>query len=156
MNDSAFLILFIAFTAFMGIVPFLFRRFGIPMVISLLVVGMAIGPTGLDLVGFGSKALSFLGTKPATTAEHFNSLVNSLGSLGLVFLMALAGMEAALLLRTEPPWENKPTKERIRSNHHEPGLTTHHRTQAGTRTSHPRTHDANRPGPARPPGHLEA
>lgn len=94
MNDSAFLILFIAFTAFMGIVPFLFRRFGIPMVISLLVVGMAIGPTGLDLVGFGSKALSFLGTKPATTAEHFNSLVNSLGSLGLVFLMALAGMEA--------------------------------------------------------------
>ncbi|MBR2425660.1 MAG: cation:proton antiporter [Lentisphaeria bacterium] len=94
MNDSAFLVLFIAFTAFMGVIPFLFRRFGIPMVISLLVVGMAIGPTGLDLVGFGSRALKFLGSNPATTAEHFNSLVNSLGSLGLVFLMALAGMEA--------------------------------------------------------------
>ena len=39
MNDSAFLILFIAFTAMMSIIPFLLRRFRIPMVISLLVIG---------------------------------------------------------------------------------------------------------------------
>ena len=94
MNDSAFLILFIAFTAMMSIIPFLLRRFKIPMVISLLVAGMIIGPTGLNLVSTLSEPLAFLGTPPAETVSHFNSLVNSLGALGLMFLMALAGMEA--------------------------------------------------------------
>ena len=94
MNDSAFLILFIAFTAMMSIVPFLLRRFKIPAVISLLVTGMLIGPTGLNLVSVLSEPLSFLGTPAANTASHFNSLVNSLGALGLMLLMALAGMEA--------------------------------------------------------------
>ncbi len=94
MNDSAFLILFIAFTAMMSIVPFLLRRFKIPAVISLLVTGMLIGPTGLNLVSVLSEPISFLGTPAANTASHFNSLVTSLGALGLVLLMALAGMEA--------------------------------------------------------------
>ena len=94
MNDSAFLILFIAFTAMMSIIPFFLRRFKIPMVISLLVAGMIIGPTGLNLVSTLSAPLAFLGTPPAETVSHFNSLVNSLGALGLMFLMALAGMEA--------------------------------------------------------------
>ena len=94
MNDSAFLILFIAFTAMMSIIPFLLRRFKIPMVISLLVAGMLIGPTGLNLVSVLSEPLAFLGTPAAKTASHFNSLVNSLGALGLMLLMALAGMEA--------------------------------------------------------------
>ncbi|MBR7138607.1 MAG: cation:proton antiporter [Lentisphaeria bacterium] len=94
MNDSAFLILFIAFTAMMSIIPFLLRRFKIPAVISLLVAGMIIGPTGLNLVTTLSEPLKFLGTPPPETVSHFNSLVNSLGALGLMFLMALAGMEA--------------------------------------------------------------
>ena len=94
MNDSAFLILFIAFMATISIIPFLLRRFHIPMVISLLVAGMLIGPTGLNLIEVLSKPLAFLGTPPAATVSHFNSLINSLGSLGLMFLMALAGMEA--------------------------------------------------------------
>ncbi len=94
MSDSAFLIMFIAFTAMMGLIPFLFRRYGIPMVISLLVVGMMIGPTGFDLIGYFSCSLEFLGASAEETATHFTTLVNSLGSLGLVFLMALAGMEA--------------------------------------------------------------
>ena len=94
MNDSAFLILFIAFTAMMSIIPFLLRRFKIPMVISLLVAGMLIGPTGLNLVSVLSEPLAFLGTPAVKTASHFNSLVNSLGALGLMLLMALAGMEA--------------------------------------------------------------
>ena len=94
MSDSAFLILFLAFTAMMAVVPFVFRRFGIPMVISLLIVGMLIGPTGLDVIGFFSRSLRFLGSDPAATAGSFTSLVNSLGALGLVFLMTLAGMEA--------------------------------------------------------------
>ena len=102
MNDNAFLLLFIAFIALMGLVPFLLRRFGIPSVISLLLVGILVGKTGLgiNLVERMSGWLSFLGVPgseaqtAANTAAHFNSLVNSLGSLGLMFLMALAGMEA--------------------------------------------------------------
>ena len=94
MNDSAFLILFIAFTAMMSVIPFLLRRFKIPAVISLLVAGMLMGPTGLNLVSAISEPLAFLGTPPAQTVSHFNSLVESLGALGLMFLMALAGMEA--------------------------------------------------------------
>ena len=94
MNDSAFLILFIAFTAMMSVIPFFLRYFKIPMVISLLVAGMLLGPTGLNLVSVLSEPLAFLGTPPAETVSHFNSLVNSLGALGLMFLMALAGMEA--------------------------------------------------------------
>lgn len=103
MSNSSFLILFIAFIAFMGVVPFFMRRLGVPSVISLLIVGMLIGPTGvgIDLIGLISKSLSFLrdpsvnaSVYAAQTASHFSSLVDSLGSLGLMFLMALAGMEA--------------------------------------------------------------
>ena len=66
MSDSAFLILFLALTATMACVPFLLKRIGIPPVISLLVVGMLIGDTGIgfNLVPKLSKALSFL--NPAT------------------------------------------------------------------------------------------
>ena len=102
MNDNAFLLLFIAFIALMGVVPFLLRRFGIPSVISLLLVGILVGPTGIgfDLIKYMSGWLSFLGVPgaeaqtAANTAAHFTTLVDSLGSLGLMFLMALAGMEA--------------------------------------------------------------
>ena len=103
MSNSSFLILFIAFIAFMGLVPFLFRRLGIPSVISLLIVGMLIGPTGVgfDLTAILSQSLTFLrnpstdaAVYAANTASHFSALVDSLGSLGLMFLMALAGMEA--------------------------------------------------------------
>lgn len=97
MSESAFLILFLAVIACMGIVPFLLRRFHIPAVISLLLVGILIGPTGagIDLVGMLSRALS--PTVPdvaANTQRHFMSFIDSLGALGLMLLMALAGMEA--------------------------------------------------------------
>ena len=102
MSDGAFLILFFAFTGMMGLVPLVLRKFHIPTVISLLIVGMLIGPTGIgiDLVGIISRALSFLGTPgqevqtAVQTQESFNVVINSLGSLGLMLLMALAGMEA--------------------------------------------------------------
>ncbi|MBR7120181.1 MAG: cation:proton antiporter [Lentisphaeria bacterium] len=102
MNDNAFLLLFIAFIALMGMVPFILRRFGIPSVIALLLVGILVGPTGIgiDLIKMMSGWLSFLGVPGAEaqtaahTAAHFTTLVDSLGSLGLMFLMALAGMEA--------------------------------------------------------------
>ena len=102
MSDGAFLIMFMAFTGVMGLVPFVLRRFNIPTVISLLLVGMLIGPTGIgfNLVEHMAQWLSFLG-KPgmetetaAATSEAFMLIINSLGSLGLMLLMALAGMEA--------------------------------------------------------------
>lgn len=109
MDNSAFLILFLAFTGLMGLIPFLLRKFHIPQVISLLIVGMLIGPSGVgvDLVKVLSGWLSFLGTPgmeaetAAHTARHFTTVIDSLGSLGLMLLMALAGMEADFkLIRT--------------------------------------------------------
>ena len=99
MDDATFLILFLSLTALMALVPFLLKRFGIPSVISLLVVGMLIGPTGIgfDVIPFLSRRLAFLAGPsgdPAETAVIFQAFVDKLGSLGLMFLMALAGMEA--------------------------------------------------------------
>ncbi len=101
MSEGAFLILFMALVACMGILPFFLRRFQIPAVISLLLVGMLIGPTGIgvDLVGLLSQALSFLGRPgdpmvAVETKRYFLNFIDSLGSLGLMLLMALAGMEA--------------------------------------------------------------
>ncbi len=94
MNNDAFLILFIAFMAVMGLIPFVLRRYQIPSVIALLAAGMLLGPNCFDMTGRLSELLSYLGANSKITADHFNSLVNSLGSLGLVFLMTLAGMEA--------------------------------------------------------------
>ena len=97
MSDATFLILFLAITAIMAIFPFLMKRFGIPAVISLLVVGMLIGPTGvgIDLILHISHGLAFLiGADAPDTARTFTIFVDKLGALGLMFLMALAGMEA--------------------------------------------------------------
>lgn len=99
MNDASFLVLFLAVTAIMAVIPFFFKRAGIPSVISLLVVGMLIGDTGIgaNLIPRLSEAVSFLGApgEAATeTARTFTVFIDKLGSLGLMFLMALAGMEA--------------------------------------------------------------
>ena len=94
MNSSAFLILFIIFIALITLVPLVLRRFGIPGVIALLIVGMAVGPSGFNLVHHLARLLANI-IGDATLAErHFNTLIDELGSLGLVFLMALAGLEA--------------------------------------------------------------
>lgn len=92
--NSAFLIIFIAMIALMALVPFCLRKLEIPSVISLLVVGMLIGPSGLNMIQHLADWLGFLGSTPEQTAQGFNSLIHTLGSLGLMFLMALAGMEA--------------------------------------------------------------
>ncbi len=95
MNNEIFLIVFMAFMVFMTLAPLALRRFKIPSVIALLLVGMLIGPGGVDVVGKMSDWLQFLTPESAAVvANHTNNLIASLGSLGLVFLMALAGMEA--------------------------------------------------------------
>ena len=80
MSDATFLILFLAITAIMAIFPFLMKRCGIPAVISLLVVGMLIGPTGvgIDLIPYISKGLAFLiGADAPDTARTFTIFVDS-------------------------------------------------------------------------------
>ena len=98
--DASFLILFLAFTGLMGLVPFMLRKFNVPQVIALLLVGMLIGP-GLHMVEHIAGWLSFLGDPGVPKAEivketsnNFQMVIDSLGSLGLMLLMALAGMEA--------------------------------------------------------------
>lgn len=99
MSDATFLILFLALTAVMAVFPFVMKRVGVPSVISLLVVGMLIGPTGIgvDLIPLLSKSIAFLvgsSAQAAETAETFTIFIDKLGALGLMFLMSLAGMEA--------------------------------------------------------------
>ena len=94
MSTEAFLIIFMAFWAIIALVPLGFRKFKIPSVIVLLVTGMVIGPNGLGLLNFLAKNLNFLGIDPEVVRSHSLTMVNSLGSLGLVFLMTLAGLEA--------------------------------------------------------------
>ena len=99
MSDVTFLILFLGLTAVMAVFPLAMKKAGVPSVISLLVVGMLIGDTGvgLDLIPRLSRALHFLvgSTSGASeTAETFTLFIDKLGALGLMFLMALAGMEA--------------------------------------------------------------
>ena len=94
MNNDIFLLLFISFIAIMGIAPLLFRKIKVPGVIALLIVGMIIGPNGIDLIGIITKGCAFLGGNPESVGSYFSTFVDSLGSLGLVFLMAQAGMEA--------------------------------------------------------------
>ncbi len=94
MNNDAFLVLFLVFIALMTMCPMLMRRFRVPGVISLLIVGMLMGPNCLNLVKHLSGFMAFFGSDPAVVESHFNFLVSSFGALGLVFLMALAGLEA--------------------------------------------------------------
>lgn len=94
MSTEAFLIIFMTFWAIIALVPLIFRKFKIPAVIVLLVTGMVIGPNGLGLLNFLATNLNFLGIDPETVRTHSLTMVNSLGSLGLVFLMTLAGLEA--------------------------------------------------------------
>ncbi|MBQ4480940.1 MAG: cation:proton antiporter [Victivallales bacterium] len=102
MNSPIFLILFIIFIALITLVPLALRRLGIPSVIALLVVGMVVGPSGCNLVHYLAKFLAGWLDGSAQFAEAtFTVLIDELGSLGLVFLMALAGMEADFkLIRT--------------------------------------------------------
>ena len=94
MTNEAFLILFLILIALMTLIPFSLRRFKIPAVISLLITGMLIGRNGFHLLGHVAPMLSFLGTDPQRLESHAMTLINSLGALGLLFLMMLAGMEA--------------------------------------------------------------
>ena len=95
MNSDIFLLLFICIMAVITIFPLLLRKLYVPGVIALLVAGMLMGEGQFNLIhhlsGTFSQALS---GDAAQMESYFRHFIDSLGSLGLVFLMALAGMEA--------------------------------------------------------------
>lgn len=94
MSNEAFLILFLILIALMTLFPVWFRRFKIPEVITMLIIGMIIGPNGLNLIGRLAPKLTVFGGNAETISGSAQMFIDSLGSLGLLFLMTLAGMEA--------------------------------------------------------------
>lgn len=91
MTGFTFLILFLILIALAAIVPQALRRYHIPHVISLLLVGILIGPNAFDLIGL--LATHFARGYPV---PQMLATVDGIGMLGLIFLMALAGMEVDL------------------------------------------------------------
>lgn len=94
MSNEAFLILFLILMALMTFFPIFFRKLKVPEVISLLIIGMVIGPNGLNLIGLLAEKLTIFGGNPGKIGQNAIMFIDSLGSLGLLFLMTLAGMEA--------------------------------------------------------------
>ena len=93
MTSDAFLIIFLVFLACITFFPAVLKRWGIPGVISLMLVGIIAGPNALNMLSHLTDSLNFLGN-PEIVYNNFSFFIAALGSLGLVFLMALAGMEA--------------------------------------------------------------
>ncbi len=93
MTSDAFLLIFLVFLACITFFPAVLKRWGIPGVISLMLVGILAGPNALNLLSYLTNGLHFLGT-PEIVYNNFSFFISALGSLGLVFLMSLAGMEA--------------------------------------------------------------
>lgn len=91
MSDITFLIIFLVLMALVAFIPRLLHRFHIPSVVSMMVTGMLIGPHALDLLG---RINAVLGRGFPIDQLYFT--VDAFGMLGLVFLMALAGMEVNL------------------------------------------------------------
>jgi len=91
MTGVTFLIVFLILMALVAIVPQLLRRWHFPGVVAILLVGMAIGPNALNLI---SHLNQFLGRGYPT--EQIYVVLDALGLLGIIFLMALAGMEVNL------------------------------------------------------------
>lgn len=97
MASLTFLVIFLVLITLIVVVPLLLRRFHIPSVVAVMVVGIVIGPNALNLI---EELTLFLGTGYPT--ESIYGVLDSMGLLGMVFLMALAGMEVNLrIVRAE-------------------------------------------------------
>jgi Kef-type K+ transport system membrane component KefB len=91
MAGLTFLLVFLILMALVAIVPQLLRRWHIPAVVAIMLVGIAIGPNSFDLI----RHLNYFLGRGYPTAQIY-LVLDALGLLGLVFLMALAGMEVNL------------------------------------------------------------
>lgn len=91
MAGLTFLMVFLVLMTLVAVVPQALRRFHIPSVVAIMLTGIAIGPNGADLIRHLNH---FFGRGYPT--EQIYTVIDALGMLGLVFLMALAGMEVNL------------------------------------------------------------
>jgi len=97
MAGLTFLIVFLVLMALVAIVPQLLRRWHIPSVVAIMITGIVIGPNSLDLIRHLNR---FLGRGYPT--EQIYVVREALGLLGLIFLMALAGMKVNIrIIRAE-------------------------------------------------------
>lgn len=91
MAGVTFLMIFLILMLLVAIVPQLLKRWHIPVVVSIMLVGIVIGPNALDII----RSLNlFLGRGYPT--QQIYLVLDAFGLLGLIFLMALAGMEVDL------------------------------------------------------------
>lgn len=91
MAGLTFLVIFLLLMVLAAVVPQVLRRFHIPAVVAMMLIGILIGPNALDLVRMLNH---FLGRGYPT--EQIYVVLDAMGLLGLVFLMTLAGMEVNL------------------------------------------------------------
>jgi Kef-type K+ transport system membrane component KefB len=97
MGSLDFLVMFLLLVTLMAMLPPVFRRFKVPQVVAIMVVGIVIGPNGIDLL---QHVGTILGSE--YPVQGLYDIVEAFGLLGLVFLMALAGMEVNLgVLKSE-------------------------------------------------------
>ncbi|MEG1552344.1 MAG: cation:proton antiporter [Kiritimatiellia bacterium] len=93
MDQMTYLVMFLFLIALIAVVPMFFHKIHVPAVVALMVVGIVIGPNCLDVLGQIAGSMHS-GVQAATLYR----IVDALGFLGLVFLMALAGVETNLRL----------------------------------------------------------
>ncbi len=91
MAGLTFLMVFLVLMILVAVVPQALRRFHIPPIVSMMLVGIVIGPNALNIIEYLNQ---FLGRGYPT--ERLFLVLEAIGFLGLVFLMALAGMEVNL------------------------------------------------------------
>jgi Kef-type K+ transport system membrane component KefB len=91
MAGLTFLLVFLVLMTLVAVVPQMLRRFHIPSVVAIMLTGIVIGPNGFNLI----RHLNHLLGRGYPT-EQIYVVLDALGMLGLVFLMALAGMEVNL------------------------------------------------------------
>ena len=91
MAGITFLIVFLVLMTLAAVVPQILRRFHVPSVVAILLVGIVIGPNAVNLI----QRMNHLFGRGYPTEQIYVAL-DAMGLLGLVFLMALAGMEINL------------------------------------------------------------
>jgi Kef-type K+ transport system membrane component KefB len=91
MTGLTFLVIFLLLMTLMAVIPQILKRFHIPTVVAMMLIGIVIGPNALDLI----RILNHLLGRGYPT-EQIYVVLDAMGLLGLLFLMALAGMEVNL------------------------------------------------------------